>query len=354
MGRASTPTQDPGTAMGSGGARRRRRGLRAFVTAGVAFSSLLAVVGVGVGTSGPAAAAGPACTFNGSPVQLVSNVKAGGAVNVVCSGLPASTTFVQVELSLTAAIDPNSSAILTGASVTSLSGLLALINTTPELNALSVALTSSNASGGLNTTYTIPTTQPLDPNSTCPPTKEELNSGLIGCAVAMINATTFKPVTVGTFVTVYAGDPLLPPAPTMSFTPAVAKSGHTVQVSDKPGATTYWWLATLASLEALLSGGSPPKSFPVTITGIPRAKKTAHVVAAPASYDNQTLTFTPPKLSGTIVANGHGKRKITATLSANLLGLSTFIQAITKLTIVKTASTAALRQSAARVHHHRR
>ena len=336
MGRASTPTQDPGTAAGSEGARRRRRGLRAFVASGVAFSCLLAVVGVGVGTEGRAAAAGPACTFGtGLPLPIVTNVSPGTQVHVVCSGLPASTTFVQVELALTAAVDPNASAILTGASVTSLPGLLALINVTPELNALSVALPSSNASGGLDTTYTIPSTEPLDPNSTCPPSKEELNSGLIGCAIAMINATTFKPVTAGTFVIVYKGGSVFPPDPTLALTPSIAKSGSTVQVSDKPGATTYWWLATLASLEALLSGGTPPKSFPITIKGIAGAKKNAHVSATPASYNNLTLTFTPPKLSGTILAKGKGKKKITAIFSAPLLSLAASIEAKATLVILR-------------------
>jgi hypothetical protein len=319
MEAVSTPTGIPGTDGASGRGSRHRRGLRLLTAASVVFASLVAVVGAGVATSEPAAAAkGPNCSFSPHALgPLVTDVTAGDVIHIACAGLPKSTEFLQVELSLLTAIDPNASTLLTGGSVTSVSGLLALIATVPEINALSEAFVSSDSTGALTTNYTIPSTQPTDPNATCPPSTEELNSGLIGCAIAMIDLSTFKPVTAGTFVTSYAGDPLFPAGPTLALTPAIANPGQTVQVSDAPGATTYWWLATLESLEALLGSGHGASSYPVKIhVGGARTKSTANVT--PASYNN--ITFTPPKLSGSFIAHGRGKRSVKAILSANLLG----------------------------------
>ena len=73
-----------------------------------------------------------------------------------CTGLPASTSFLLVEASLLVAIDPSAKPLLTGTSVTTLPGLLALISATPELNATSVAFPNSNASGDLTYGYTVP------------------------------------------------------------------------------------------------------------------------------------------------------------------------------------------------------
>ena len=143
-----------------------------------------------------------------------------------CTGLPANTPFLLVEASLLVAIDPSAKPLLTGTSVTTLPGLLALISATPELNASSVAFPNSDSSGDLTYGYTVPSTQPTDPNATCPPSTEQLNSGLIGCAVAMINLETFKPVTAGTFVLSYKGQPVFPPSPTLALSASAQPHSH--------------------------------------------------------------------------------------------------------------------------------
>ena len=134
-----------------------------------------------------------------------------------------------MEASLLVAIDPAAAPLLQG-DATSLPGLLAVIDALPELNPTSVAFPTSNSSGDINYNYTVPTTQPPDPNATCPPTTEEDNSGLIGCAVAMIDLETFKPVTVGTFVIEYKGQPFLPGNPTLALSTTTAHEGQYVQV----------------------------------------------------------------------------------------------------------------------------
>jgi hypothetical protein len=318
--------------------RRRSRPLTMLIAASVGLMSVVAVIAQGAMSAAPAAAAkGPNCTFSApshTVLQVVLNTTPGEVVNTSCTGLPASTEFLQVELSLTAAIDPTASTLLTGGSVTSLSGLLSLIAITPELNALSENLSSSNSSGGLNVNYTVPSTMPTDPNSPCPPTTEEFNSGLIGCAVAMIDLSNFKPVTAGTFLLHYSGS-FLPPGPTMSLTPQVVTTGGTVKASDAPGATTYWWVSTLAALGALLGGGgSAPSSFPVSIRVGGHKVKGSTVSVTPASYNN--ITFTPPAISGSFIAKGPGKKKkVTADLTASVLGLGLANQVITYLHILK-------------------
>ena len=154
--------------MSPGRARRRRnRPLWVFTATCVALMSMVATFAQGAASAPPAAAAkGPNCAFSAPShtlLQLILNVSPGEVVNTSCTGLPASTEFLQVELSLTAAVDPSASTLLTGGSVTSVSGLLSLIAITPELNALSVNLSSSNSSGDLNVNYTVPSTQPPTP-----------------------------------------------------------------------------------------------------------------------------------------------------------------------------------------------
>lgn len=321
-----------------GGGRRRVR--RAFMAGCVAVVTC-AVAGAGAagGAGAAAAAPGPACTFVGSILgaPLVINVTPGKVIDMSCTGLPASTSFLLVEASLLVAIDPSAEPLLTGTSVTTLPGLLALISATPELNATSVAFPSSNASGDLTYGYTVPSSQPTDPNATCPPSTEQLNSGLIGCAVAMIDLTTFKPVTAGTFVLSFKGQPVFPPDPTLALSAAVQPHSHvkTVTVSDAPGATSYWWLATLASIEAGLSGGSGGGPVPVTVQ-VGRHTVASKAFVTPATYNGST--FTPPKLSGTFFVGRAARGRVTVTLPATLLGLPLEISAKERMPVAPIAS----------------
>jgi hypothetical protein len=316
--------------------RTRSRTGRAFASLCMAMAmcavTLVGVVSAGAPVAGAAAA--PTCVFNGGGLfgPLVMNVKAGESINIDCKGFPASHPYLLIETSLLVAVDPAAKPLLTG-QVTSLPGLLGVIAALPEMNALSTAFPSSNASGVLDTNYTVPTSQPTDPNATCPPTTVELRSGLIGCAVAMLDLETFKPVVVGTMVLSYAGQQLFQPNPTLKLSPTAVKVGQRVSLSDIPGATTYWWLATLVSLESNLGGGGGSASvFPVTITGAGKKLKSTGIVT-PASYNG--TTFTPPKLSGYFIAKGKGKKKVSVTLTANLLGFGIAIGATGHLVVSK-------------------
>ncbi len=307
---------DPRTA---GKRIRAKRSVRLLLALCVALLSF-AVIGVaGEGVSG--AATGPACTFSGSlgSEPLVMNVTAGQVVNVACTGLSDTTPYMLVEASLLLAVDPAAKPLLTG-QATSVPGLLGLISGLPEINATSEAFPVSGLTGNLNDAYTVPTTQPTDPNATCPPTTQQFNSGLIGCVVVMINLTTLAPVTAGTFILHYKTDTsLLPPNPTLALSTGSPTVGQKVTVSDAPGATTYWWMATLVSLYGELDGQSVGAS-PVTVK-IGKKTPASTVTVTPATYSDSV--FTPPKLSGSFVVPRmvRGKKTLVAQLTGTLLGI---------------------------------
>ena len=92
-------------------------------------------------------------------------------------------------------------------------------------------------------------------------------------------------------------------------------------------------MATLANLEALLSGGARRRYYPVTIR-VGGRKGKGSVSVTPASYNN--VTFTPPALSGSFIAHGPGKKKkVTGELIANVLGLGLSNNATAYLHILK-------------------
>lgn len=304
----------------------------ALATCIVILTCLVGVAG-GNGSGSPVAAAaspGPSCKFSDSLASVVSAAP-GKVVSISCSHLSASTPYLLVEASLLVAIDPAATPLFTG-SVTSVPGLLALIAALPELNATSEAFPFSDSSGALNYNYTIPTSQPTDPNATCPPSTEQLNSGLIGCAVAMIDLSDFKPVTAGTFVLHYANQPFFPPGPTLALSSSVGTFGQTLSLSDAPGATTFWWLSTLISLDALLGGGSGSGPVPVKVY-VAGHKTISNAAVTPATYNGSV--FTPPKLSGSFVVKGRGKTKVKVGLAANLLGFPLSITATAPLRVHK-------------------
>jgi hypothetical protein len=274
-------------------------------------------------TSTTAAAPTPACTFNGSIIPIVTGVSAGSQIAISCTGLPALHPYLLLETSLLIGIDPKAAALLSGGATPSAATLESALAALPEINPGSFAFPVSNLSGDLNETYTVPSTQPTDPNASCPPSVLEFNAGLIGCALAMVDLTTQKPVAAGSGVLEWTGYPFLPPDPTLALSTTIARPGQQVNASDVQGATTYWWIATLASLEALLGGGSAP---PVTLAVNFGAKHQTFVAAAqsltaaPASYNGSTLT--PPALSGsfTVPSGMSGKHKVYISLSMPLEG----------------------------------
>ena len=299
-------------------------GLLRWRTIGAASLALVISMGalaVSVATAGPAAATStPACTFDGSNFPIVTGVTAGAKVQFDCTGLPALHPYLLLETSLVIAIDPSTAALLSGTVSPAL--ILSVLQALPQINPAALVVTASDASGNLDESFTTPTTQAIDPNASCPPSTEEFNSGLIGCALALVDLTTVKEVPAGSALLEYSGFPFFPPNPTLAVSPTDVSVGQNVTVSDKPGATTFWWLATLASLEGDLGGPPPPP--PSVVVNFKKVAGAAvnNITVAPASYNG--TTFTPPAISGTFTVPSFlspGKHKALVNYISELEGL---------------------------------
>jgi hypothetical protein len=289
----------------------------------VLVCTLTALGATGAGAAPPtgAAAATPACSFNGVALPLVSGASAGEKIAIDCTGLSAVHPYLVMEVSVLLGIDPKAAPLLDG-NITSLSGLMALLDALPEINPAALAFPLTDLSGDLKYTYTLPTSQAPDPKATCPPSHAELNMGLIGCALAMIDLTTFKVVGAGSALVNYKGEPLLPPSPTLALSAKTATPSQVVDVSDAPGATTYWWLSTVTGLQGLLGGSPSPPVVTVSLaksSNSPPTTAANEITVTPAVYNYPVLT--PPKISGGFtVPSVRGDETVTVTYSAPLLG----------------------------------
>ena len=305
-----------------------------------AFMSTSAPVGAAT-LATQAATASPQCTFNGSSTPLLTGVSAGSKIAVSCKGLAPLHPYMLVGTSLVLAIDPAAAPLFSG-QLTSLSSLMALLAVLKEIDLPSAALPTSDLSGNLSDSWTVPTFQAIDPNASCPPTQVEYNSGLLGCALAMIDLTSFKPVGAGSALFEYKGFPVLPANPTVALSTSTALPNQTVSVSDAPGATTFWWLSTLSTLESSLgTGAGPPPTVKVTIVksngqSVPAAS-TASVT--PATYSGGV--FTPPALSGgfTVPTTVSGPVKVSVALTAPLEGIPLTISATAPIFVNNPPST---------------
>lgn len=292
-------------------------------------TSVVTVLCSAVAVSGTASAstagsdATATCSFNGSNSPLIMGVKTGATIAIDCAGLPALHPYLVVEVSLLAAIDPQAASALAGltSSPTAVLGVLAAV---PEINLKSAAFPTSDLNGNLTENWTVPSTNPPDPNASCPPSKEQFASGLLGCAIAMIDLTSGGPVDAGSALMEYKGFSELPLPPSMQLSPTSAGAGQTVSVSDvtfkKASKDTYWWLPTLISLVALLGSSAGPPAITVTVGSTPVSSSGISVVGA--SYNG--TTFTPPKLSGSFVVPPglSGPQYVSISFETNILGLT--------------------------------
>jgi hypothetical protein len=306
------------------------RFIRVFLIASVIMLSCGAPVLVSTGASAgattlasQAASTGPQCTFNGSSVPLITGVSAGSKIAVSCKGLAPLHPYLLVGTSLVLAIDPAAAPLFSG-QITSLSGLMGLLSALKEIDLASATTPTSDLSGNLSTSWTVPTFQALDPNASCPPTQQEFNSGLLGCALAMIDLTTFKPVGAGSALFEYTGFPVFPPNPTLALSTSSAVPNQTVSVSDASGASTFWWLATLDVLQSALGPGSgSPPTVTVTIVDMKGRSVAAssNAQVTPASYSGGV--FSVPVLSGsfTVPSTVTGPVTVLVKLIAPLDGI---------------------------------
>jgi hypothetical protein len=283
------------------------------------FASTVTLVSTAGPTASGAATATPACTFNKGTLPIIFGVSSGKVIAISCTGLSPLHPYLLAETSLLAGIDPKAKAALSGG-VTSISGLLGALSALQEINMGALAFPFSDLNGDLNYNWTVPSSQPLDPNASCPPSTQEFNAGLIGCALAMLDLTSFKPVGAGSALMQWTGESLFPPKPTLALSASKGTPGQTVNVGDAPGHTSFWWVSTLSALEALLGGSTTPPAVTMVFgkggTAVPVV---SNATVAPALYNNKV--FTPPVLSGTFTVPPKSKgAQITVRQSLTVFG----------------------------------
>jgi hypothetical protein len=307
----------------------------------VATVTTPATASAGPVISGSPTSTTPSCSFNNSSLPLVTGVTAGSQVSVSCKGEKPHQLVLVAQPSLLIGLIPGISALF-GGSPSGKNKLLSLLKGLPsELDALaeiapgSLRFVTTSSTGTLYYTYVVPRFWALDPDASCPPSMQQFAEGVIGCALVMIDVNSLGVLPGGYALlswqsNLFSALPLTQ-EPTVAVSATTAAPGSVVSLSDVAGATTYWWLATLAYLEGILSGGATPPTVTVTVDG---QTATNNATVSPATYTIGDLT--PPELSGSFtVPSGvpAGSQTVTVTLQASLLGAPLSQSASTTLNV---------------------
>jgi hypothetical protein len=229
--------------------------LAPFATACVVAGTMTgAIVAATAGTAAAAKPAASACLFNGqSDTGLVKGITPGAVVTVTCTGLPANTLVILAEASPLAGILPSSEAIHEA-----------------DAGALGTATSTSTGTLPPGTTFKIP--DPFkagDPDAVCPPTQAQVNTGLVGCAVAVAELSGED---FGDALLQYTGQ-VEPQAPTLSLGSASAHAGDQVTVANGAGPGDWWGDAT---------GTTQISSSDIKVDGVQAGSTKASV--GPATY----------------------------------------------------------------------
>jgi hypothetical protein len=278
--------------------RRVRRGVIAVLGVVGLLAGLLVALTAAPAVATPIPPSTSSCTYNGSP-SAVTGVAAGTSVAISCTGMPASASIAVVETSGLAGVASPSNAASGFADQTHL------------------VIASSDATGGFSATFVVhatgDATNPFtptnaDPNATCPPSQAQINSGLVGCAIALANVATQAPLNIGTLV--FASQ-AAPASPTLALSPnANVFPGNNLAASDA-AATGHWWGAALTGAPNAAAG---VPGFSATVGGV---TATNTLSATPAAYCTAVApaagvtpsplcsgvtagTVVPPALSGNI------------------------------------------------------
>jgi hypothetical protein len=157
-----------------------------------------------------------------------------------------------------------------------------------------LVIAAADASGNFSATFVVhatgDATNPFTPtngdaNAVCPPTQAQINSGLVGCAIALANVATQAPLNTGTLV--FASQS--PPAnPTLALSPnANVFPGNHLTASDA-AATGHWWGAALTGAPNAAAG---VPGFSATVGGV---TATNNLSATPAAYCTTVALGPPP------------------------------------------------------------
>lgn len=242
----------------------------ACVVAGTMTGALVAA------TTGTAAAAS-ACEFNGHPANgLLTGITPGAMITITCTGLPTPGSVVLAQASPLAGILPSSQAIEEA-----------------DVGALKFVTVTAQGTLPAGTAFTVPTTfKAADPDAACPPTQAQVNTGLIGCAVAVAELSGEN---FGDALLQYSGQ-VEPQAPTLALGSASAHAGDQVTIKNGSGPGDWWGNAT---------GTTTLTAADIKVGGVQVGSTSARV--GPATYSIKVSKkgvvtpgpLTPGQLSGT-------------------------------------------------------
>ena len=256
--------------------RQLSSALRRIVSAGAAaalvVSGFAAVGAALVSTAAPAAAATAApCNFTvTSPSGTGTVVQTAGGTMI--TGVVAGTTTIEIDCNTSAgALGAAEASLLGGVLTKSISA-----TTVADLGTLKIFAPSATDTGCPAATAGDCTITTVAPPATfaagntaavCPPSQSQLDAGLFGCAVAVINGS-LAPIAGGEAVLVYASSQVGTPPAAPTITPSITTgaAGDSIGVSDASGSTGYWWSNAIQAVQAATAGtaGTPA---PTSCTG---------------------------------------------------------------------------------------
>jgi hypothetical protein len=227
-------------------------------------ASLAIVAGVALISASGASASTVQPSVTPPTLPCTVTVSGGGQLvtgTTLIAGVVAGTTQIK--------FDCNTSS---GAAVVAEASLLAAIGSsnvlptaeadTTSLGTFTASATDTNCPAGTAGSCTIATfavpatfTAAGDKNAQCPPSQDQINAGIFGCAVAVANSSEAE-IPGGEYLIQYANQTTAPAAPTIAAQPTSGSAGSLINVFDAPGATSYWWGDAVQAVQALDAGSA--------------------------------------------------------------------------------------------------
>jgi hypothetical protein len=255
------------------------------------------------------AASTTGCTFDHlAGIATIKGIAPGATVNISCTET-AGGTYYAAQASLLGDI------VVSPATDTGEADLATLTKLTEVGGATGTTYTAA---------FTVPNpfttgTPPTDPNAVCPVSAGQFNGGIVGCVIAVVDAT-LHPVTDADAILYYSSQTKSPSAPTVALPPGAVSLGEHITFSDIAGAcplnptasSRCWWGDAFSTSSTSLG------SVTVDIDGkaVPGATAT---ISGPGSGGSETwngTTLSPDALKGSLTVPStlsYGEHTLTVT-----------------------------------------
>jgi hypothetical protein len=203
----------------------------------------------------------PAATA--SPCNATITAGSGTVVGTYINGVTAGSTQLQFDCNASSNASVAAEASLLGA-MGSFAVQTSGVADTGALGNFSASASDTACPAGSNcvtTPFTIPATfTASDTKAQCPPTQAQINAGLFGCAIAIVDPS-LQLIPGANFLVSYASQTTAPPAPTINATTNQGMPGSTIPVSDA-STTAFWWGNAIQFNQATALGQAPQNAPP--------------------------------------------------------------------------------------------